>query len=395
METILSRPVAPPAFPVSAPVAAAAPAPVAAAGGAAVPGAPQPWVTTAEPSQLRGMWERRWWILLGCLGFAFMGEHQPWQHPLNYLISLGYSSAYFMGLWFANGFVADWLNRQLSWNERPMRRLLLTLLASLVASMLVILLVTEGFAVLVWQQSWLFIFQRSENLWGQVVIPLITTVVISLFMHSRSFLLGWGEAMVRVERLEKETAVARLDSLRRQVDPHFLFNSLNALTSLVEENDPARAVRFIRQLSQVYRYVLDSQGQELVPLAEEMRFAESYLYLQKTRLGDALAVEMDLPPAALAPYFVPPLALQLLLENVIKHNTAFQANPLHVAVTLDAAAHTLTVRNTRRPRRLAPGESSGLGLKNLAARYAFLSERPLAIGEEAGEFVVTLPLLVL
>ena len=97
----------------------------------------------------------------------------------------------------------------------------------------------------------------------------------------------------------------------------------------------------------------------------------------------------------LAPFFVPPLALQLLLENVIKHNAAFQTDPLKVRVSLDARTRTLTVRNTRRPRRLAPGEASGLGLKNLAARYAFLTDKPVVVGEAAGEFVVTLPLLVM
>jgi len=235
----------------------------------------------------------------------------------------------------------------------------------------------------------------TAGMYWQILLPLIITVIISLFNHSRAFFFRWREVAVRAERLEKETAVARLDSLRRQVDPHFLFNSLNALTSLVEENDPARAVRFIRQLSQVYRYVLESESQELVPLAAEVAFAESYLFLQKTRLGNALAVEMALPPAELAAFMVPPLALQLLLENVIKHNTAFQADPLRLRVTLDAAARTLTVRNTLRPRRLAPGESSGLGLQNLAARYAFFTNKPVAFGPEGDEFVATLPLLTL
>ena len=378
METSLPAAVTPPRSDFRAPAAAEA-------------ATAQPWVTTTEPSQLRSIWERRWWILLGTAGFAFSNEHQPWQHPVNYGISFGISLLYFVGLWLANGYTSDWLNHRMGWTEHPVRRLLLTIGASLLASLSVILVMGESITVLLWHKSPDFIFQH--NVVGQMVAPLVMTALISLFMHSRSFLLGWREATVRVERLEKETAVARLDSLRRQVDPHFLFNSLNALTSLVEENDPARAVRFIRQLSQVYRYVLDSESQELVPLADEIAFSESYLYLQKTRLGEALAVEMDLPPAAVAPYYVPPLALQLLLENVIKHNTAFQANPLRVSVTLNVLSQTLTVRNTRRPRRLAPGESSGRGLANLAARYAFLTDKPLAIDEEAGEFVVTLPLL--
>jgi LytS/YehU family sensor histidine kinase len=311
----------------------------------------------------------------------------------SFAVTYGITFAYAAGLWLANGTLVDYLNTRLSWGERPLRRLLITLACSITASIIVIV----GLNVLILLAYHQPLRQLlSGAMYGQILVPLFVTIMISLFLHSRSFLHEWRAAAIRAERLEKESAVARLDSLRRQVDPHFLFNSLNALTSLVEENDPARAVRFIRQLSQVYRYVLDSQSQELVPLADEIRFAESYLFLQKTRLGDALAVEMPLPPPAqLSTFFLPPLALQLLLENTIKHNTAFQADPLHLRVTLDTAAHTLTVRNTLRPRRLAPGESSGLGLKNLVARYAFLTNKPLQIGEEGSEFVVTLPLLTM
>jgi hypothetical protein len=309
-----------------------------------------------------------------------------------FAITYGYTVMYSTGLWLTNGFVVDWLNRRYTWTVQPGRRLLLTLAVSLGGSVLVIVLMNAVLLLLLGKPLGRLL---SGDMYWQILVPVAITIIISLFNHSRAFFLQWREAAVRAERLEKETAVARLDSLRRQVDPHFLFNSLNALTSLVEENDPARAVRFIRQLSQVYRYVLDSESQELVPLADELKFAESYLYLQQTRLGEALAVEMNLPPAAVARYYVPPLALQLLLENVLKHNAAYQADPLHLRVSLDAQAHTLTVRNTRRPRRLAPGESSGRGLANLAARYAFLTNQPLVSGEENGEFVVTLPLLVI
>jgi hypothetical protein len=332
-------------------------------------------------------------MLVLSLGISILvnpGALRSWS---SFAITYGYTLMYSVGLWLTNGFVVEWLNRRYAWTVQPGRRLLLTLAVSLGGSMLVILLMNAVLLLLRGKPvGQLF----SKQMYWPLLLPLIITVIISLFNHSRAFFFQWREAAVRAERLEKETAVARLDSLRRQVDPHFLFNSLNALTSLVEENDPARAVRFIRQLSQVYRYVLDSESQELVPLADELRFAESYLFLQKTRLGDALAVTMDLPPPAeLSPFVVPPLALQLLLENSIKHNTAFQADPLRLRVTLDAAARTLTVRNTLRPRRLAPGESLGTGLKNLAARYTFLTDKPLAIGEEKGEFVVSLPLLVI
>ena len=308
-----------------------------------------------------------------------------------FAITYAYTLLYSGGLWLTNGYAVAWLNRRHAWTVRPGRRVLLTLAVSLGGSVAVILLMNAGLLLLQGQPlARLF----TAGMYWQVLLPLVVTVIISLFNHSRAFFFQWRDAAVRAERLEKERAVARLDALRRQVDPHFLFNSLNALTSLVEERDPARAVRFIRQLAQVYRYVLESEHQELVPLADEVAFAESYLYLQQTRLGSALAVELALPAAALPPFRVPPLALQLLLENAVKHNTALQADPLRLRVSLDAAARTLTVRHPHRPRRLAPGEASGRGLQNLAARYAFLTDRPLLAGAEGGEYVVTLPLLV-
>jgi len=353
----------------------------------------QPWVTTVERSNVRAFGRVLGWIALVCAGTALLFAPPPWRDPVGYGISLGIAFCYAAGLWFANAYTADLLNIRAGWNERPMRRLLFTVGASFGASLLVMVVVGELSAVLLFHRP-LGYALRHEFL-SHAAAPLLTTVVVSLFMHSRSFLLAWREATVRAERLEKETAVARLDSLRRQVDPHFLFNSLNALTSLVEE-EPQRAVRFIRQLSSVYRYVLDSQSQELVPLSEELAFAEAYVFLQKTRLDEALRVELALPPAAqMAAFYLPPLALQLLLENALKHNTAYQASPLHLRVAVDVAAATLTVRNTLRPRRLPANETSGRGLANLRARYAFLTPRPLAAGPVGEEFVVTLPLLTL
>ncbi|OGX83313.1 sensor histidine kinase [Hymenobacter coccineus] len=353
-----------------------------------------PWATTVERRNVRAFGRALGWIALACAGTAFLYAPPPWRDPLGYVVSCGIGFCYAAGLWFANAYTADLLNLRSRWGERPVRRLLLTVGLSLLASLLVIVVVSELSAVLLFHRP--LGYTLRHHFFENSAFPLLTTVVISLFMHSRSFLLAWREATVRAERLEKESAVARLDSLRRQVDPHFLFNSLNALTGLVEEADPARAVRFIRQLSSVYRYVLDSQSQELVPLSEELAFAEAYVFLQKTRLDEALQVELALPPAgALAGLFLPPLALQLLLENALKHNTAYQADPLRLHVAVDAAAATLTVRNTLRPRRLAPGETSGRGLANLRARYAFLTARPVAAGPVASEFIVTLPLLAL
>ena len=308
-----------------------------------------------------------------------------------YWVAFFYSFCYATGLWLVNGYPMAWLNRRADWTQQPLQRFAWAIAYSLVASALVIFLVSAAFQLY-------YYHQLLRNLpWGQIFfLPLPFVAIISLFLHGRSFLLGWREAAIRVERVEKESAQAQADSLRRQVDPHFLFNSLNALTMLVEENDPVRATRFIRQLAQVYRYVLDSQEREVVPLAAEMAFVDSYLHLQRTRLGAGLRVELNLPPAAaLAAFVVPPLAVQLLLENALKHNATSQRDPLHIEIQLNAAARQLRVCNTLRPRQLAPGESTGLGLQNLRARYAFLSRQPVEVARTATEFTVTLPLLTL
>jgi sensor histidine kinase YesM len=338
---------------------------------------------------------RKWQMMLGLmlaislvLAFSFCSDCPILSE--DFLVTFGYNFCYTTGLWLANGYPSEWLNRRVDWTAHPLRRFLITLLLSVVMSLLVILLVAGGFLV--------FYHHRplSSLTWRPFVIPLLITVVVSLFMHSRSFLMGWREAAIRVERVEKENAVARLDSLRRQVDPHFLFNSLNALTSLIEDHDPARATRFVRQLAQVYRYVLDSQEQEVVPLREEIRFVESYVYLQQTRLGEGLQVDISLPPAAdLDALLVPPLAVQLLLENALKHNATSQRDPLRISLTLDVAARQLVVRNALRYRRVPDGESTGLGLANLQARYQFLTSQTVRIEKTDTEFIVTLPLLEL
>ncbi|MCB2377519.1 histidine kinase [Hymenobacter sp. BT635] len=311
----------------------------------------------------------------------------PREMTVNFLLTTMYT----VGLWLANGYSVDWLDKYVGWKQAPAKRLVLTLLVSLVGSLAVIMVVRLGY-ILYRGQNPALLF--SEQYFNGYIFPLVITVICSLFMHSRSFLLGWREALVRNERLQKEMAQAETESLRQQLDPHFMFNALNALTSLVEE-EPKLAVRFIRQLSQVYRYVLDARQREVVPLADELEFAKSYLFLQNIRYGEALQIELPEAAQVAANFVVPPLSLQLLLENALKHNAASVSQPMHLRISLDSPGKCLTVSNTLRPRRLGPDESLGIGLPNLTARYAHLTAEPVVIARTDAEFVVTLPVLEL
>jgi hypothetical protein len=340
---------------------------------------------------------RRWLrtvltMMVVALSIALASCPSCWADPRQLGINLTLTLAYTISLWLVNGYSVDWLDGYVRWRTEPVKRLLLTIVVSLGGSLLMIVLINYVFVVL-------YLHRPAAVLWdtgslGRYIFPLICTSIISLVLHSRSFLLSWREALVQNERLQKEMAQAEAETLRQQLDPHFMFNALNALTSLVEE-EPKVAVRFIRQLSQVYRYVLDARGREVVPLQDELAFAQSYLFLQRIRYGEALQAELPAPASVPATAVVPPLSLQLLLENALKHNVATASQPLQLRIELDEAGRRLRVVNSLRPRRVAPGESTGLGLPNLQGRYRHLTPEPVLVQRDDAEFSVTLPVLAL
>ena len=195
------------------------------------------------------------------------------------------------------------------------------------------------------------------------------------------------QSAINAERLEKESVKAQYESLKNQVNPHFLFNSLNALTNLVYE-DPDKAAKFIKQLSEVYRYVLDSRSKELVSITEELQFLQSYIFLQQIRFGDKLKMVIDLPNPTGE---VAPLALQLLIENAIKHNIIATDQPLTIQVYHQDGY--FVVENDLQRKTVLSEDSSGLGLDNITKRYNFLSSVKVKIEESSSKFKVSIPVI--
>ena len=216
---------------------------------------------------------------------------------------------------------------------------------------------------------------------------LVITFLISIFMHGRGFLLGWKETLIEAERLKKEQIAARYEFLKNQVNPHFLFNSLNVLASLVHK-DADRAEAFIRRLSTVYRYILDSREQETVSLEEELEILRAYLFLMDTRFGAGLEAGLDIPAGANGR--LAPLTLQMLVENALKHNEASKAKPLKIDVFLENGF--VVVRNNLQPKNALP-ESTGVGLANIQARYQVLADKEVLITNHDGFFTVKIPVL--
>jgi sensor histidine kinase YesM len=211
----------------------------------------------------------------------------------------------------------------------------------------------------------------------------------TLRLENRSLQEERMRLLVQTERQEKQNILSRFETLKNQVNPHFLFNSLNALSSLVYKN-PEAARDFIQKLSNVYRYIIEQRDSDLVALPEELNFVRAYFFLHKIRFGDNLhLVETNLENGP-HHYFTPPLALQLLVENAIKHNIVSSEQPL--TIELYREEDQLVVRNNFQ-KRTNGTISTGIGLQNLRERYSFFSESQPSFYEEGGYFYAKVPLL--
>jgi two-component system, LytTR family, sensor kinase len=188
-------------------------------------------------------------------------------------------------------------------------------------------------------------------------------------------------------KVQKENLQAQFEVLKQQVNPHFLFNSLNVLSSLIDK-DIAKAQLFIDEFSQIYRYVLETIEKTVVTLGKELGFVRSYIFLQQIRYGDNLNFTVNLP-SKLFKLYMPPLSLQVVLENAIKHNIVNESHPLHINISHDA---WLIVSNSIQTK-ISMGNSTGLGQKNMVKRYALISDKEPTFQVINNQYVVKLPLL--
>ncbi len=223
----------------------------------------------------------------------------------------------------------------------------------------------------------------------ELLLPaLMITLCLNAFYENFFLNQLWQASVIEAEQYKKSNLEARFRNLKEQVNPHFLFNSFNTIATLIEEH-PQRAIAFVEKLSEVYRYVLNSKDKEIVPLATELDFAQSYIFLLKMRFEDSLQAEIDIAPEYLQSYHIPPLTLQMLIENAIKHNEIRKNQPLAIAIRIEN--QQIVVRNSLQ-KKWNP-RSNGLGLENIKQRYQFLTQASVVIQETVDAFIVKLPLL--
>lgn len=218
-------------------------------------------------------------------------------------------------------------------------------------------------------------------------INVFMVLSIVMFIFGYHFFRRWKEGEVLAAELAREKAIVQYENLRNQLNPHFLFNALSSLNSLIFEN-PQLASDFLLQLSKVYRYVLENKEHSLVPLYKEVNFVKHYISLLEARFDGGIEVHLDITEEEGLLHIVP-VTLQILLENAIKHNTTSKNAPLHIYIA--AKNGYLTVRNNLQ-RKSAIENSNGQGLENLKSLYRYLNTKDVIILETAEEFSVGVPL---
>ena len=297
----------------------------------------------------------------------------------------GYSLLIGGFLWKGNELVSHFVHKRFDMNKYPAKSLKWSLISMFFYTIIAIFTVNYFWYVIFMEKNISYLYTGSGLITS--IVEFGITIVIASVIYSIGFFKSWREAAVNEERLKKESLAHQYKALKNQVNPHFLFNSLNTLSSLVYKNQDM-AAKFIKQLSEVYRYVIEQKDNEVVSVKTEVEFVKKYLYLQQIRHSKNLQYEITLNDCS--DKFIIPISLQMLVENSIKHNIVSEENPLEIKIYNDE--NYLIVRNNLQ-KKTAIADSGGIGLDNIKSRYEHLTDKPFIIEEDTSYFIVKIPLL--
>ncbi|WP_166386385.1 MULTISPECIES: 2TM domain-containing protein [unclassified Polaribacter] len=307
----------------------------------------------------------------------------------NIIWSFIISGMYCFGLGFGNILINNYLSSKWDWITLTNQRIWSGIIATILYTVPVVLSI-DYIVFVVLNGVDVAVFFKGNYFWIHLFY-IILSLGISAFLHARGFMINWKSAMTQEstqQQIVAKTETAKFESLKNQLDPHFLFNSLNVLTSLIGEN-PAQAEKFTTKLSKVYRYVLEQRNKDLVPVEEELKFAKTYMQLLEMRFEDA--VKFNIPDSISNDELkIVPLSLQLLLENAVKHNVVSSSKPLTVHIYEEDTY--LIIENNVNPKD-AIGKSTKVGLQNIADRYGLITQKGVKIENNNKTFTVSLPLL--
>jgi LytS/YehU family sensor histidine kinase len=275
--------------------------------------------------------------------------------------------------------ISSWLDSKHPWLRNPLKRLFLQISLTLGISFSVILIAMAVIMLLNQEYSFsAFAFM--------IKVAMIFLSLSLLITYSITFFINWKKSVVMQEQMKREHLALQYETLKSQVNPHFLFNSLNAVTSLIS-TDPAKAIVFVKKLSEVFRYILEQKDNEIITLETELQFLDSYIFLQKIRFGENLTVNIDVSDRSSN---IIPLSLQMLIENAIKHNVISKEYPLTISISTKNTSYLAVTNNLQKKPAL---DSNNLGLANIKSRYEFFTSIPVIVTESEKEFSVEIPLI--
>ncbi len=298
-----------------------------------------------------------------------------------------FSNFYFgLPFFFANAYLDKGLNRLYSWIEHPKKRALIGIPSFMImnAGLMIILIYIGSVFILGNDDPKLFDKRNTDS----IVIALTICLVATLYFHAVGFFKGYVSQLAISERLREEKTVAELIALKSQVNPHFLFNSFNVLSGLIDE-DPHKAQTFLAGLSKIYRYILENRNEDLSTVEAELSFAKQYFKLQQTRFENSIEMNISVPQEIMNKK-IPSLSLQLLLENAVKHNSFDTESPLVVSIKYEF--NYLIIQNNKKERRNL-SEGNGVGLTNIEQRYKLHNVDGFTIEDTLELFTITLPLI--
>jgi len=328
-------------------------------------------------------------FIIGCIVFAIgkmLGGGFHYKTINKFLTEFTFYQLYAFVLGYSNTYFFGYMERRQWKNQDTIKRVFFGILGSIIITLIGLFLLRIFDAVIYSGMSFENFIEQET--WDYYSFGFWITMTIVIIFHVVYFYNRFQKNKIKEQKVIAGTASAKFDALKNQLDPHFLFNSLNVLTSLIEEN-PDNAQKFTTSLSKVYRYVLEQKNKDLITVDEELRFAKTYMSLLKMRFEDSIIFEI--PGQAINPDSkVVPLSLQLLLENAVKHNMVTSSKPLHIKIYEKDGM--LIVENNLQPKQIVK-KSSGVGLENIKQRYELLSNKTVSINQQATSFAVAIPML--
>lgn len=290
-------------------------------------------------------------------------------------------------------FINKKLNNKISWTKNPVQRLAIETILNIVMALLVNILLTVICISQSGSQSSIFSFNLSvEETKGLIHWVVVSSVLAFMFMAFNTgnyLIVNWKNEIVKASEMSRIAAEAEIQALKMQIDPHFVFNNLSVLSELIL-CDQQIGHEYAERFSKIYRYMLINSKKNTIQLSEELKFLNDYIFLLDKRIGAGATFQLEIPEQYLNK-MLPPMTLQLLVENALKHNKTLKSSPLEIRITVENEDE-LIISNNIQPFE-SPIESSGIGLENIKRRYKLLSDRQPIIINDTQHFVVTIPLL--